>query len=217
MLTRLLFFGALILLLAGYREERAPSPRGDAAPIAGTLQTPLVRADTLQEIRPAADTLAAVAQPADNLATALMALATAISAYTEQAATASPVVSLQEAGKTAQHLGLRVFWALVVLTLTAFLIKGLVYVLILLSERNAKQRLLFKRLVPILRILLWALAFFIVLRGIFQLDPVGSGGLCPPLLRFPSQGSRPAAVGGGTARLPGAKPSFGRPDPVPSK
>lgn len=123
------------------------------------------------------DSLTAPAAGVDSLAAAVSALAEAIAAFTaQQAAQAAAVptqVSLEEAGRTVQHVGLRLFWVFVVFILTALLIKGIVYILDRLSERSSRQRLFYKRLVPIVRILIWTVAFFIILRGIFQLDAAG--------------------------------------------
>jgi len=57
--------------------------------------------------------------------------------------------------------------------LTFFLVKGLVFLLETFSERNAERRLLYKRLIPIVRLVTWAIALFIVLRGIFNVDAQG--------------------------------------------
>jgi small-conductance mechanosensitive channel len=81
--------------------------------------------------------------------------------------------TLREVGETARSFGLRALGAVLVLVLTFFLIKGVAYVLETLAERNAERRLLYKRLVPIFRVILWALALYIVLRGIFRVDAQG--------------------------------------------
>jgi small-conductance mechanosensitive channel len=76
-------------------------------------------------------------------------------------------------GATARSFGLRALGAVLVLVLTFFLIKGVAFVLEALAERNAERRLLYKRLVPIIRVLLWATALYVVLRGIFDVDAQG--------------------------------------------
>ncbi len=88
-------------------------------------------------------------------------------------ADASPRGPLQEVGLTARNLGLRVLGAILVLVLTFFLIKGVAYVLDTLAERNAERRLLYKRVVPIARVLLWGLGLYVVLRGIFGIGAQG--------------------------------------------
>ncbi len=79
-------------------------------------------------------------------------------------------VSLEEAGKTARNLGVRAFWAALVLTMTFVLVKAAVFVLDRLAERSARQRLLFKRLAPVVRLILWVFGFYVVVRGIFGVD-----------------------------------------------
>ena len=88
-------------------------------------------------------------------------------------ADASPGGALQEVGLTARNLGLRILGAILVLVLTFFLIKGVAYVLDTLAERNAERRLLYKRVVPIARVLLWGVGLYVVLRGIFGIGAQG--------------------------------------------
>jgi small-conductance mechanosensitive channel len=61
-----------------------------------------------------------------------------------------------------QHWGARIAVAILILALAGGFIRGVVWVLDKLAERNAKRRLLFKRLVPIARISLWFLAILFV-------------------------------------------------------
>ncbi len=95
---------------------------------------------------------------------------TTVSAPTSSNAQGS---SLQEVGETARSFGLRALGSVLVLVLIFFLIKGVAYVLETLAERNAERRLLYKRLVPIFRVILWGVALYIVLRGIFNVDAQG--------------------------------------------
>lgn len=81
--------------------------------------------------------------------------------------------ALQAARETATNFGLRVALAVLVLVLTFFAIKGVSYVLEALAERSAERRLLYKRIVPIARVILWAVALYVVLRGIFEVDAQG--------------------------------------------
>ena len=81
--------------------------------------------------------------------------------------------SLQEARDTARHFGLRLFGAVLVLVIAYFVVRGTVYMLDVLAERSAERRLLYKRIVPIARVLLWTLALYVVLRGIFDVDAQG--------------------------------------------
>ncbi len=78
--------------------------------------------------------------------------------------------TLRDAGRTVQYLGLRVLFAVVILVLTVFVIRGVAFLLEKLAARNAGRRLFYKRLVPIARIIVWAVSIYVVLAGIFQLD-----------------------------------------------
>lgn len=126
------------------------------------------------EATPSADSTDAA-----RLAAAMSELARAVRGYTDatQAATAAanepPKVTLDEARGAAQDYGLRVFWTLIVFLLTYFIIRVLTWILNKLSESSATQRLLFKRLVPISRIFLWAFAVFVVVRVVFDVDAQG--------------------------------------------
>lgn len=78
--------------------------------------------------------------------------------------------TLREAGRQVQYFGLRVFLAVIVLVLAVFVIRGFVFLLEKLAASNAERRLFYKRMVPIVRIILWTIATFVILRGIFELD-----------------------------------------------
>lgn len=82
-------------------------------------------------------------------------------------------ITLEEATETAKNYGLRVFFALLVVVAVAQLIKGSVFVLQRLSERSAQRRLWYKRLIPIVRLLLWTFALVFVIRGIFDVNAQG--------------------------------------------
>jgi small-conductance mechanosensitive channel len=110
----------------------------------------------------------AIAQASDGAAVSPQAATdTTAEAQTERAGT------LQEVGDTARSFGLRALGAVLVLVLTFFLVKGVAFLLDTLSERNAERRLLYKRLIPIVRVVMWATALFVVMRGIFNVDAQG--------------------------------------------
>jgi small-conductance mechanosensitive channel len=67
-----------------------------------------------------------------------------------------------------RNWGLRTLVAVLLVGLTALVIRILAWVLEKLSERSAARRLMFKRLVPILRILIWAFAAFFIVRVVFS-------------------------------------------------
>jgi small-conductance mechanosensitive channel len=81
--------------------------------------------------------------------------------------------ALAEATLTAKNFGLRVFWAVVVVIVAAQLIKVSIFLLERLSERSARQRLLFKRMIPITRLLFWGSALYLIVRGIFNVNAQG--------------------------------------------
>jgi small-conductance mechanosensitive channel len=67
-----------------------------------------------------------------------------------------------------RNWGLRTLVAVLLFGLTGLVVRILAWVLEKLAERSAKRRLLFKRLIPILRILIWAFAAFFIVRVIFS-------------------------------------------------
>ncbi len=138
---------AALLILAGL------SP-----PAVGGVQVPDTASAAQAPRSTAADSLRALQHENDSLRAAL---------ERPRAST------LQEVGAVVQSLGLRVFWALVVLALTHFVVRGLGYVLESLAERNARRRLFFTRLVPLLRVALWSLAAYLVLHGILGVTAEG--------------------------------------------
>ena len=81
--------------------------------------------------------------------------------------------TLAEATLTAKNFGLRVFWAVVVVIIAAQLIKLSIFLLERLSERSARRRLLYKRMIPITRLLIWGSALYLIVRGIFNVNAQG--------------------------------------------
>lgn len=110
---------------------------------------------------------------AARLANALAELASAIQAYTEATTSSSRSaddITIGEAGGAARDYGVRVFWTMVLMILTYFLVRSSIWLLERLSEASANQRLFYKRLVPIARIVLWAMSIYIVVRVVFDVD-----------------------------------------------
>jgi small-conductance mechanosensitive channel len=62
----------------------------------------------------------------------------------------------------------KVLWSLIFLIVGYFFIKYSVKILNLFTERSSRIRLSLKRLIPIYRILAWALVIFIIIQGIIQ-------------------------------------------------
>lgn len=80
---------------------------------------------------------------------------------------------LDEARSEVRNFGVGILWSIVIVFLFNFLIKAVAWVLDRLSERSAKRRLFFKGLVPIVRIVLWLFAGYLIVRVIFQVDAQG--------------------------------------------
>jgi small-conductance mechanosensitive channel len=80
---------------------------------------------------------------------------------------------LGEAGQQVRSFGLGILWSVLVVFVFNFSIHGLVWVLDALAERNASRRLFYKRVVPVVRIVLWIFAAYLIVRVIFQVDYQG--------------------------------------------
>ena len=80
---------------------------------------------------------------------------------------------LGEARQQVRNFGLAVIWSIVVIAIVNLLVRGLVWLLDTLAERNARRRLTYKRLVPIIRIVLWVFTAYFIVRVIFQVDAQG--------------------------------------------
>jgi len=72
-----------------------------------------------------------------------------------------------------RNWGLRIAVALGFMLLTGILVRTVTWVLDRLAERSAKRRLLFKRLVPIFRILTWFLAVLFIALVVLRVDTQG--------------------------------------------
>ncbi len=72
-----------------------------------------------------------------------------------------------------RNFGVGIVLSVIVLAIVNFTVRGLVWLLDTLAERNARRRLFYKRLVPIVRILLWSFAAYFIVRVIFQVDAQG--------------------------------------------
>lgn len=80
---------------------------------------------------------------------------------------------LGQAGQQVQSFGVGVVWSVIVVIIFNLLIRGVVWGLNQLSEQSVKRRLFFKRLVPIIRIVLWIFAAYLIVSVIFQVDRQG--------------------------------------------
>ena len=62
----------------------------------------------------------------------------------------------------------KIFWSILIFIIALILIKFISQVLEALAEKNAKMRLLVKRLIPIIRITGWTIVFYIIIAGILS-------------------------------------------------
>ena len=82
-------------------------------------------------------------------------------------------IDLEEARDEVTNLGFGIFWSIVVLAVFHFAIRALIWILETLAERSVTRRLTFKWLIPIIRMVLWAIAAFLIVRTIFRVDASG--------------------------------------------
>ncbi len=75
----------------------------------------------------------------------------------------------KEAGETIKGLGVKAFFSILVLILAAYAIRFSVWLLNSLAAQNAEQALRYKRFIPIVRILTWAVAAYLVISVIIGL------------------------------------------------
>lgn len=80
---------------------------------------------------------------------------------------------LEEATEDVQSIGLGIALSLLVILVFHFLIRAVIWVLETLAERSTARRLSFKWLIPITRMVFWAIAVFLIVNNIFQVDAQG--------------------------------------------
>lgn len=142
------------------------------AEIAATQQLILSRLDSLQQgaASPGGPSLAAPLQAPGDPAP------TTPSPTTQQlpdTATGLELPDLDEATEDVQSIGLGIALSLLVILVFHFLIRAVIWVLETLAERSTARRLSFKWLIPITRMVFWAIAVFLIVNNIFQVDAQG--------------------------------------------
>jgi small-conductance mechanosensitive channel len=80
---------------------------------------------------------------------------------------------LNQASERVRSFGVAVVFSVIVLVFFNLTIRSLVWLLDTLAERNAGRRLFYKRLVPIVRIVLWAFAAYLIVSVIFRVSASG--------------------------------------------
>ena len=82
-------------------------------------------------------------------------------------------IDLEEARDEVTNPGLGIFWSIVVLAIFHFAIRAVIWILETMAERSVTQRLTFKWLIPITRMLLWGVAAHLIVRTIFGITAQG--------------------------------------------
>lgn len=160
-------------VLGGDGESDSGTPADTAGAVADT--TP-VFSDSL---RPPTDTLAFLMARLDSLLVGQRTLdrrldsLSAGDAGTGTADAAAPADVLGAAGRSVQSFTIAAVMTVIVIVLFNLLIRGTAWLLDALAERNPRRRLLYKRLVPIVRIVLWIFAAYLIVRVIFRIDAQG--------------------------------------------
>ncbi len=62
----------------------------------------------------------------------------------------------------------KIFWTIVILIVGYYFIQLFIRVLVLISERSAKLRILIKGFIPVFRIVMWTIIIFAIIKGIFN-------------------------------------------------
>ncbi len=200
---RLLLASSLFLLnacglLGGDAPGEAPgdAPPAVQAPATGTQVQPAATPQDTAPATPSAEPATAEAQTLDQRLEQIVASQetlgrrldslTAALASTQLASPTSDAAAVQdaapglggsdvlnEAGERVRSFGVGVVWSIIVVALFTFLIRGTVWLLDALAERNPSQRLFYKRLVPVIRIVLWIFAAYLIVSVIFRVDAQG--------------------------------------------
>ena len=123
------------------------------------------------------DSLLGAASPAAaSPATPLQAPAESPTADTQEppdSALGLELPDLEEATEDVRSIGLGIALSLVVILVFHFLIRAVIWVLDTLAERSTARRLSFKWLIPITRMVLWAIAVYLIVNNIFRVDAQG--------------------------------------------
>ncbi|MDE2677450.1 MAG: mechanosensitive ion channel [Gemmatimonadota bacterium] len=168
--------------------QQPPTPNDTLAArlaeIAATQQLILARLDSLRQATasPGGPSLAAPLQAPGDPAPASPSPATPLQTPGESAtttqqppdtATGLELPDLDEATEDVQSIGLGIALSLLVILVFHFLIRAVIWVLETLAERSTARRLSFKWLIPITRMVFWAIAVFLIVNNIFQVDAQG--------------------------------------------
>ena len=75
----------------------------------------------------------------------------------------------QEASKALQNFVPKLLLSMLLLVVALYLLRGLVWVLEALAAQGAERRLFYKKLIPIIRLLVWALVVYLIIAAVFQI------------------------------------------------
>ena len=92
---------------------------------------------------------------------------------TDTISTASPREALESAADNLGNFGLKIFFSIVLLFLMYYFIRVVVWILDTASERSARRRLFFKKLIPIVRIVFWSFVIYLIIAKLFNVDRQG--------------------------------------------
>lgn len=142
----------------------ATPPAGQAAPAQNTQ-------DQSSQGQGTQDRLDQILAGQQRLERRIDSLAAVGMAAQDSAGVASGQEIIGEARQRVQNFGMGIAWSIIVLVLVNLTVRGSVWLLDTLAESNASRRLFYKRLVPIVRIILWAFAAYFVVSVIFRVQP----------------------------------------------
>ena len=155
-----------------------PGPGGTEAPAEESTATEPSTGQPATPADPAAATLEGVVALQRRILARLDTLEAANATATPGAREAASAdgadgIDLEDAREEVTSLGYGIFWSIVVLLVFHFAIRALIWVLETLAERSATRRMTFKWLIPVIRMLLWAIAAYLIVRTIFRVDAQG--------------------------------------------
>ncbi len=151
-----------------------------------------VRADTAAAARSGTASPSGIAFTVDSIRAEIVRLTTAVERLQPDSPPAEPAGLLQpaaarldtvqsgdtgdrvrETAETVRNFGLRTFWAILLLALSWLVIRGAVWLLEVLAERSASRRLLFKKLIPLVRLVIWGAVLYLIVAVVFNVDRSG--------------------------------------------
>lgn len=62
----------------------------------------------------------------------------------------------------------KIFWTIVILIIAYYFIQFIIKILVVVSERSAKLRIVIKGFIPVFRIIMWTIIIFAIVKGIFN-------------------------------------------------